>query len=311
MENFLVVAREVIVLFILMGTGFVSRRIRLLTECSMEEVINFLLIVINPCLILHAFDRTYDPAMLRGFLIAIGLATLTHFILMALVSGVFRKITLDTRVVLKSAAVFSNAGFIGIPLEQAVLGTAGVFYGAAYIVTFNIFMWSWGFGINREGRFALSRRMILNPGMLAVIGGLVLFFMPGTLPRILGEPLSMFAAVNTPLAMVVIGYYLAGAQFARVFRTPAAYLAMVIRLLVCPLLVLGMLYLLRASLDETMMIAVIIPAATPTAAMVSMFAAKFKRDVDLSVALVSGTTLLSILTMPVLIALAMAILTVA
>ena len=113
------------------------------------------------------------------------------------------------------------------------------------------------------------------------------------------------AGLNTPLAMLVIGFYLAGADFRRVLATPAAYVAAFVRLVAFPLVLVGALWLMRGHLDRTMSLAMVIAASAPVAAMVTMFAAKFERDVDLSVGLVSGTTLLSMLTMPPVIALAM------
>ena len=88
----------------------------------------------------------------------------------------------------------------------------------------------------------------------------------------------------------------------------SVYVATAIRLVLCPLLVIAALYPLRASLDRNLMLAMVIAASAPVAAMVSMFATKYRRDVDVSVAVVSGSTLLSVLTMPVVIALAMEIL---
>ena len=108
--------------------------------------------------------------------------------------------------------------------------------------------------------------------------------------------------------MLVIGFYLAGADFRRVIRLPAAYFASAVRLLVFPLAMVAALYPLRAHFPREMMLALVVAASAPVAAMVSMFASKFGRDVDLSVGLVSGTTLLSILTMPPVIAFAMSVL---
>ena len=88
----------------------------------------------------------------------------------------------------------------------------------------------------------------------------------------------------------------------------SVYVATAIRLVLYPLLVIAALYPLRTSLDRNLMLAMVIAASAPVAAMVSMFATKYRRDVDVSVAVVSGSTLLSVLTMPAIIALAMEIL---
>ena len=151
-------------------------------------------------------------------------------------------------------------------------------------------------------------KMVLNPGTVGLALGAPLFFSSVKLPDVLGVPVHHMANLNTPLAMIVIGYSLCGARFGKVLRTGAVYVATLVRLVVYPLLVIAALYPLRASLDRNLVLAMVVAASAPVAAMVSMFATKFRRDVDASVAVVSGSTLLSILTMPVVIALAMAVL---
>ena len=150
--------------------------------------------------------------------------------------------------------------------------------------------------------------MIVNPGTVGLALGAPLFFLSVKLPEVIAVPVHHMANLNTPLAMIVIGYALAGAEFGKVLRTGAVYVATVVRLVACPLLAIVALYPFRTVLDRNMMLAMVIAASAPVAAMVSMFATKFRRDVDVSVAVVSGTTLLSILTMPVVIALAMSVL---
>lgn len=305
MNNLLIVSEQVAILFALMAVGFVCRRAKTVSENGIGEIVALLICVINPAVIIHAFNRTFDPSMMEGLLIALALAFAMHLFLLLLVRVAFRGGAADSRVVLKLSATFSNAGFMGIPLEQAILGPEGVFYGVAYVVVFNLFVWSWGVAQCADGELKLTRKMIFNPGMYAISAGLLVFLLPFELPRVLSQTLDGLAAMNTPLAMMVIGYYLAGAKFAAVIKSRAAYLAMAIRLLVSPLVAIGVVLLLRGVVEETILIAFVIPASAPVAAMTSMFAAEYRRDVDLSAALVSATTLLSILTMPVMIALAM------
>ena len=151
----------------------------------------------------------------------------------------------------------------------------------------------------------MSLKMWVNPGTVGLAFGAPFFFLSMKLPTVIGMPIHHMANLNTPLAMIVIGYALAGAEFGKVVRTGAVYTAALVRLVACPLLAIALLYPLRASLDRNMMLATVIAASAPVAAMVSMFATRFGRDVDASVGMVSGTTLLSAVTMPAVIALAM------
>ena len=296
MQNLATVAAQVGVLFALMAVGAVCRRVRLVDEASVKGIVNVLLLVVTPSLIIDSFQRPFDPAMVHGFFWAFAIAAFAH-VAVILFARLFSRGGDRSRPVLRLAMVFSNAGFMGIPLEQAILGSEGVFYGIVYVVVFNFFMWSWGL-YEMRGKVPLSNsnsKLELKEASIS-------------LPAILKTPIGLLAGLNTPLAMLVIGFYLAGADFRRVVRMPSAYLAAAVRLVVFPLALLALLYPLRSHFPREMMLALVTAASAPVAAMVSMFASKFERDVDLSVGLVSGTTLLSILTMPPVIAFAMEVL---
>ena len=306
MENFQTVAGQVGVLFALMGAGAVCRRMKLIDDASVKGMVNVLLLLVTPCLMVDVFQRPFDSSMLESLGIAFAVAFAAHALMIAIASFAMKNVRADTRSVLKVAMVFSNAGFMGIPLEQAVLGDEGVFFGVVYVVVFNLLVWSWGLAVMGGG---VNRRMMLvNPGTVGVALGLPLFLLSIKLPAAVATPVSMLADLNTPLAMLVTGYYLAGAKLSSVATSPAAYFSSFFRLIVSPLAVTAALWPLRASLDREMMLALVIPASAPVAAMVTMFASKYGRDVDMSVGVVCGTTVLSILTMPSLIAFAMEIL---
>ena len=308
-RNLLIVAEQVAVLFVLMGVGAVLRKAKLVEERGIEGLVNLLILVVTPCLIIDCFQRPFDPSMLTGLGLAFLIAVAGHLVVMALAAQVVRHPAADTRKPLLLAAVFSNAGFMGIPLEQAILGETGVFYGIVYVVVFNLFMWSWGVRMmEKAARPAWSWKTVVNPGTVGILLGLPLFLFSARLPPFLGTSVRHVANLNTPLAMVVIGYSLAGAKLGRVLRLPAAYVATFVRLVAYPLLMVAALALFRPHLDRRMALAVVIAAAAPVAAMVSMFAVKFGRDVETSVAVVCGSTVLSILTLPPVIALALAVL---
>lgn len=308
-RNLLIVAEQVAVLFVLMGVGAVLRKTKLMDEKCVGGIVNLLILVVTPCLIVDSFQRPFDPSMLASLGFAFLIAVAGHLAVMALAGRVVRHPAADTRRPLLLAAVFSNAGFMGIPLEQAILGETGVFYGIVYVVVFNLFMWSWGVRMmEKAARPAWSWKTVVNPGTVGILLGLPLFLFSARLPPFLGTSVRHVANLNTPLAMVVIGYSLAGAKLGRVLRLPAAYVATFVRLVAYPLLMVAALALFRPHLDRRMALAVVIAAAAPVAAMVSMFAVKFGRDVETSVAVVCGSTVLSILTLPPVIALALAVL---
>ena len=307
MRNLLLVAEQVAVLFALMGVGAVLRKAKLIDEKGIGGIVNLLLLVVTPCLIVDSFQRPFDSAMLAGLGQAFLIAVVGHLLVIAVARRVVRHPDENVRRPLLLAAVFSNAGFMGIPLEQAILGEKGVFFGVVYVVVFNLFMWSWGVRTMEKGEHvAWNWKTVVNPGTVGLALGLPLFLLSVRLPTCLAAPVRHLANLNTPLAMVVIGYSLAGARLRRVVRLPAAHVAAAVRLVAYPLALVALLLPLRGALDRDMALALVVAASAPVAAMVSMFAVRYGRDVDASVAVVSGTTLASVLTMPPVIALALA-----
>ena len=307
LDGFLLTAQQVGVLFALMAVGYGCRKTGFLSDAFVKGCVNLLLLIVTPCLIVHVFQRPFSRAMLANLGLALLVAFAAHAVGIVFAELFFRRAPAARRSVLKFATVFSNGGFMAIPLEYALLGAEGAFYGAVYVVVFNLLCWTYGLKVMCGHLQDLNRRVLfVNPGTVGIALGLPLFLTSTTLPTILHDPIRYISDLNTPLAMIVIGFYLADARFAAYFRCRAALAASAFRLVAIPLIVLaGMVACRGAHLDPTMAIALTASASAPVAAMNTMFAAKYGQDVDVSVGLVAVTTLLSIVSMPLLVGLAM------
>ena len=300
LESLVVVAQQVGILFALMAVGFACHRTRLLSETVVRGMVDLLMLVVTPCLIVHAFERPFEPRLLAGLGWALGAALGTHA-LGILASFCVRDRDKRRESVLRFSVIFSNAGFMGIPLEHALLGDDGVFYGAVYVAVFNLVCWSYGLVVMAGSmKDVRVRTLFVNPGSVGIACGLPFFLFSCHLPPVLDEPLRMMADMNTPLAMTVIGWYLGAASFRPALTCGGAYPSALLRLCAIPCAVLGILWLCRPP-EPAMAVATVVAASAPVAALTTMFAARYERDVAVSVGLVSLTTLLSILTMPPLV----------
>ncbi len=304
LDNFFIVALQVAILFVLIGIGFVSGKTNLINESGSKHLTNIVLYLVTPCVIIKSFQSVeFNSTLLRGLIITAICATLIQVISIFICKLIFRNKDESKRKVLQFATVFSNCGFMSLPLQEALLGAIGVFYGSVFVAIFNILVWSYGL-IDMSGNkkeFNL-KKVFLNPGVLGVTIALILFFANFTLPEVILSPISYIAALNTPLPMLVIGYHLSKANIGKAFKDGWVYLVMVLRLLVIPAASVLIMRLLGVSGE--ILIACTVAASAPTAATTTMFANKFNRDVELSVNLVSCTTLFSIVTMPFIIAFA-------
>ena len=297
------VSKQVGVLFALMVVGFLCNRRKLLNAVAIKGVTELLVLIVTPCVIVHSFIQQRFAASLLGDLgWALAMSVFAHAVGAAIAFLCLHDRDPSRGGVLRFAVIFSNAGFMGIPLEYALLGADGVFFGAMYVVVFNLVCWSLGVAVMCRGMKNVGlRALFVNAGTVGVALGLPFFLFSLKLPEVVGRPLAMLADLNTPLAMIMVGWYLAETDFRPVLRCGAADGVAVLRLVAVPLVVIAAFVGVRAcvpALNPVMAVAISTAAAAPTAALTTVIAARYDKDVSTATSLVSGTTLLSILTMP-------------
>ena len=147
-----------------------------------------------------------------------------------------------------------------------------------------------------------AKKLIFNPGIIAVIIGIVLFVFSIRLPLPISSVMEGMASLNTPLAMMVIGFNLARSNLLSAFKYKLVYLITFLRLIAIPLAALFV--LLALGLRGTLLVSVVIAASAPVAAATTVFSVKYENNTELSVKLVAFSTLLSIITMSAIVALA-------
>ncbi len=307
LDNFLTVANQVLVLFLLITVGFICGKIKYINDTVSEGLGKLVMYFSTPAVIISSFFRPFDSKMLKNLLISFAVAFAFHFIAFA-VSLLLKTKTNDNRVA-RFAVVFSNAGYMSLPLQLALLGDEGSFYGSAYVVVFNIVVWTYGILLmGGKSQKLTAKKLIFNPGVISIIIGLILFLfnIAKYLPDAVQSAFTGVAALNTPLPMFIIGYHLSKAKILSAFSEKKLYFPSFLRLIFAPAVCLLFLWVFR--IEYTVAIAFIIAASAPVAAMTTIFAANFGEDTAFSVKTVTVTTLLSIITMPAFVALAQVIL---
>ena len=300
---FIDVFTQVVILLLLILTGFILAKNGILTEKGSKSMTDMVLTIVTPCVIIKSFMREYDPSLLKNLLIAFLIAFLCHIGFILLAHLLLRSKDISKQKVLQYGVVFSNCGFMSLPLQQSVLGDMGVFYGSSYIAIFNLFVWSYGITLmSGDKKYMTPKKLIINPGIIALAIGLVIFLLSIPTPKIVNETVYYIASLNTPLPMIIIGFHLANSKISEGLRNIKCLFAILLRLFVFPLIALGVMYI--CGVRGTMLISSLISCSAPTAAITTMFSAKFGRETSLSVNLVSLSTILSLISMPLLITLA-------
>lgn len=306
MDAFLSVILEVAVILILIVVGYFTVKKGMFTKESLGSITSFLLYIITPCLIVSSF-LSAESGKLDGWtlLLAAVLPALSIVISIALSYLFFRKEPSGRRRVLRFSMIFCNVGFMGIPLVEGIVGSEGVLYGSFFIAVFNIFCWTYGYVMMGGGKVRL-KALLLNPGVIGIVIGLPLYLLDVPVPALIERPIELISALNTPLAMIVVGGYIAQVKLRAFVSDLAVYKMAVLRLVVAPLLYLALVWLLRP--DETLLMSTVIQAATPVAANCVLFAVQYDSDAELASKSVAVSTALSVVTIPLLTVLVQALL---
>ncbi|MBE7032834.1 MAG: AEC family transporter [Ruminococcaceae bacterium] len=302
LDNILTVGNNVLVLFVLIGLGFVCNKIKLISEKTVKEMTNFVLYIVTPCVIINSYQREFDEKMLRGLLITLAASAFSYAITILLAHLLVRDKDKRKEKTLRFGTVFSNCGYMSLPLQQVLLGDIGVFYGTTYIMVFQIMLWTYGIVVMSGNMKNISlKKIIINPGVISSLIGVLFFACSIALPTFIGEPIKHLAALNTPIPMVIVGFHLANTSLKLKGFSP--YVALVLRHIISPVILLLCLWACKTNVAITT--ACVIAASSPVAATTTMFSEKFDGDTPLSATVVSVSTLLAIIMMPFLVGLAL------
>lgn len=294
---------QVVVLFILIFIGVFFSKREILTESAVKSITDIVLYLVTPSVIIKSFLRKFDRSTLNGICLSFLGAIIVHLVFILLTTIVFRDRDDSRNRVLRFAAVFGNCGFMSLPIQQAVLSADGVLFGASFVAMFNLFSWTWGITEMSGDKKNISlKKVLINPGVTSLIIGLLIFVFSVPIPKVISLPVEYFAALNTPLPMIIIGYHLSKSKLLKSVTDIGCVLCSVCRLLIFPALALAAVYLL--GFRGNLFVSLTISACSPVAAYTTIFAYKFDKDTELSVNTVSLSTLLSLATMPVLITVA-------
>ncbi len=312
MEQSIVIAKQAIIMFVLIFVGFFLYKKKMMSEETTKQLSKITLTIVNPIIIFNSYQMEFDPQLLTGLLIATALAAAAHIIMIGFSHLAVKKGQQNSEIE-RFAIIYSNCGFLGIPLVQATFGSEGVFYLTGYITMFNLFMWTHGVILMRGSNNIEEKQspaknllnILLSPAIIAILLGLVSFFSGIRLPEIVQTPLDYLGSMNTPLAMLVSGATIAKAGLVKAFKRPRVYIVQLFKLAIIPA-VLALLFSLLFFIGVDMLIVdvVLIAAAAPTASATVMFAYTHDRDAEYASNHFALSTLASMATMPLTLLLA-------
>ncbi len=293
-------AQQVLILYLMVAVGFVTDKTHLFTEKAALMCTDLLFFIITPAKIIESFlTLEYSPDTLKNLFIAIGMGLLMHAAAAVISTLSFRGGDKEKAAIYKYACAYGNCGYMGLPLTNALVGPQGVFYCSAVIISFQIFSFTHGITVmskSGEAKKIDFKKIILNPGVIAVIIGLPFYLLNIHLPEIAYKPVEYIASLNTPLAMLMFGTYIAHSDFRSMFKNWRIPVVAVLKLLVLPAIMIALCkaFGFTGALLSTLVLTASVPPANNTV----LFAAKYGRDTGLASQVVSAVSLMSIVTIP-------------
>ncbi|MBR0545380.1 MAG: AEC family transporter [Treponema sp.] len=308
---YILVIKQLIIMLLIAISGFIVTKKFKFGAKEQKFVSTILIYFINPCLIVSHFNMEFNAERLKALGLVFLLSVVIHFVLILLAMILLRKNPVGGKDYIsleRLSVVFTNCAFIGIPLISGVFPDSnGVFYLLAFIMTFNIFLWTFGY-YSVCGKIHV-KKVVTNPNIVALFIGLAVFCCPVKLPQVLSKSMEMIASLNTALAMFLLGMLFTG--FKAIDKTLILRVVRVciIKDVVAMLVVLAVLYgafRLFANVDEIRLMCYVcyIAALCPVGMSVSSFAVLFNKDESYSGLLVLVTSVICVVTLPLSVALA-------
>ena len=303
MQISLLLMEEIAKLFAIMIMGYVVVKAGLMKASESKSVSVILVYLVIPCVIINAFQVEYTPEIQKGLLLACAAAVAVHILFLgvtAMLKGV-----LKLNIIERATVIYPNAGILVIPLVQKLLGQEYVIYSSAFITVQLILLWTHCKNMLCEEEKPDWKKILLNINIISIIIGVVLFACRIQLPAGVQDVLDMMNNMIGPLGMLLAGMVIAEVPLKTVFTRKRNYLSTVLRLLVYPVLTLVLLkviYSFSAMTDaRQILLTVYLASVTPACATVTSMAQLYDKDAAYSSTLYVLTTLLSIVTMPVMV----------
>ena len=299
----LLLMNQIIQLFIMIFMGFIIVKARLLKAEDSKILSVIVLYLIIPCVIINAWVVDYTPQTVKGLLIALAGSVMTQVILLIVVSILGRVFHLNEVEV--ASIYYSNSGNLIVPIVTFILGKEWVLYGCVFMSVQLVFIWTHCKKIiSRESTYDW-RKIVLNINMISIAIGIILFLTRIHLPAIINNTLSAVGSMIGPASMIVTGMLFAGMDFKQIFANKRVYFVSFFRLIIVPVIAL---FLIKCSQLSTfssngnkLMMIVFLAIITPSASTVTQMCQVYGNDSQYASAINVVTTLLAIVTMPLMV----------
>lgn len=305
MEISFLLFKQIAQFFIMIIMGYTLVKLKIVKSEDSKVLSMVCLYLIMPCVIINSFLIDFTPEKLKGLGLAVGVAIVIHF-----VAWIFIKIlgkVLNFNPVEKASVMYSNAANMVIPVVMSVLGDEWVLYSSAFVSVQLVLLWTHCKSmLSNEKGFEL-KKIYTNINLIAIFIGVLLFITKIHIPSVLQGTLKSVGGTVAPISMIITGMIMAGAELKKVFSNGRIYLVLFFRMIFFPFIVFLIIYFTGITnvMDNGAMILLVtfIATITPTASSITQMAQVYGNNEQYAGAINIMTTVASIITMPIMVAL--------
>lgn len=286
---------------IYLAVGIFAYKKEMINNNNRDQLISLILNILMPALVFNSFKNVTPQILKNGFWALIG--SIFIYILYALVGQfAYRDIQNSKRKVLNYATLVNNAGLAGQPLSLSMYGNIGALYASIFLIPHRIFMWSLGINILDDGQKenkgpSTLFKLLTNPSIIAVFFGLTRGLLKIELPSFIDRSIINLASIVSPFSRIIIGSIIATIDVGFLFEKGVLRYT-IIRLFIIPLSVLSIGKILN--LDTILIGVFTIMSSMPAGTTTSLLAANYDLDEIYASKIVFITTILSIITVPII-----------
>lgn len=295
-------------IFFMILFGFVLKKAGIITNEFQKGLSNLLLNAILPVSILSSASNPFSKELSRGLLIAALLCFMYYIstlILTHLITGTF-KTDNSTKKIFITMSVFANVGFVGFPIADELFGSNGMLYTVIYNMFYQIFFFTYGTNLlSNKGKFNISS-IFKSPVTLSSFAAVIIYLSPYRFPVFINESLSTVGGMMVPLSMIIIGCTLVDIRPKEILKDKYSYLVSLLRLLIFPLAVIGILLLIGIKGEVAVIIAVL--TGLPSGSLNVILAEQYNCNPEYAARTVIQSMILMIVTLPVIISLSLKLL---
>lgn len=303
--SFFTVFFQMLALLIMIGAGFFAARTGMMDEHTNNQMSNMIVNIFNPLLIFSSAANAAGMVS-KDSMILVGMIAAGMFLILIaagwILSPLFEKEP-QQRKIFQMMFIFSNLGFIGIPVVTSILGAQYVVYVTEFVLIYTFVFYTYGIAL-MDGSFSLSSmKAMVNPGTIFGLAALCIIIFEIPMPGFLKTASTYLGNVTSPMALMAVGFTLAQSDWKKIFGQPRLYVFSVVKLLILPLFLLP---LLKMVTDDAQLIPVCtVMLGMPIGNMPLILGNQRGMDVSACGAAIILTTILCVFTVPALLAVAM------